>query len=105
MSDRFRQMTSATPARLDVGRAGPRYTTSAMLQFRADHARAVDAVRNEIPKHWAKRHRMMEVASEAASRELYLLHPEAGRRLRASDAAKLKRLRSRQPEKRPTVML
>ncbi|WP_425162286.1 ethanolamine ammonia-lyase light chain EutC, partial [Candidatus Binatus sp.] len=33
-------MRKSTPARLGLGRAGPRYTTSAMLALRADHARA-----------------------------------------------------------------
>jgi ethanolamine ammonia-lyase small subunit len=103
--DRFARLSSATPARLDVGRAGPRYTTAAMLAFRADHARAVDAVRNELPAGWARRHGMLEVRSQADSRETYLLRPELGRRLVPADATRLKRMRVSSRSKTPTVML
>ena len=52
----FDAMRRATPARLGVGRAGSRYTTSAMLSLRADHARAVDAVMTEVPHDWPRFH-------------------------------------------------
>ena len=41
-------MLAATPARVAVGRAGPRYHTNTMLRFRADHAAAKDAVLSEV---------------------------------------------------------
>ncbi|MGO9449757.1 MAG: ethanolamine ammonia-lyase subunit EutC [Candidatus Binataceae bacterium] len=102
--DQFDRMKRATPARLGVGRAGSRYTTAAMLAFRADHARAVDAVRNEVPAGWAKQHGMTEVHSQADSREAYLLRPELGRRLATTDVARLKRFRS-STSKQSTVMI
>ncbi len=104
-TDDFHKMALATPARLAVGRAGVRYTTRAMLAFRADHARAVDAVRIELPAEWARRHGMIEVHSQAESRETYLLCPELGRRLAAADAARLKRLRPAGKAGMPAVML
>ncbi len=88
-------MRRATPARLGVGRAGPRYTTAAMLRFRADHARAVDAVTTAVPRDWPKRHGLIEFASEASSRDEYLRFPERGRRLAKNEVAKLKRLVSK----------
>jgi ethanolamine ammonia-lyase small subunit len=88
----FDVLRRQTPARLDVGRAGPRYTTAAMLALRADHARAVDAVMTLIPSDWARRNGLIEVRSQAKSREDYLLHPERGRRLAAADVAVVKRL-------------
>ncbi len=103
--DTFARLRRATPARLGVGRAGPRYTTRAMLAFRADHARAVDAVRNELPAGWAKGHGLTEVRSQAESRDAYLLRPELGRRLATADAARLKRLRPGAKSKPPTVLL
>jgi len=101
----FDRLRRATPARLGVGRAGPRYPTAALLAFRADHARAVDAVRNELASAWASRHGMWEVCSRAQSRESYLLRPELGRRLKAADAARVKRLRPKVASGVPTVML
>jgi ethanolamine ammonia-lyase small subunit len=88
-----------------VGRAGPRYTTAALLAFRADHARAVDAVRNQLAAGWASRHGMIEVFSRAESRETYLLRPELGRRLTEADAARLKSLRPKAASRLPTVMI
>jgi ethanolamine ammonia-lyase small subunit len=104
-SNQFDKMKNATPARLDVGRAGPRYTTASLLSFRADHARAVDAVRTELPADWARRNGMTEVQSQAESREAYLLRPELGRRLRAADATRLKNLRPSTSVKSPTVLI
>ena len=88
----FDALRRETPARLGVGRAGPRYTTAAMLALRADHARAVDAVMTLVPADWARRNGLVEVRSQAESREDYLLHPQRGRRLAPSDVVVVKRL-------------
>ncbi len=88
-SDNFAAMRRATPARLGVGRAGPRYTTAAMLALRADHARAVDAVRMEVPRDWPARNAMPELKTRARDREVYLLRPELGRMLAEDDAERL----------------
>jgi ethanolamine ammonia-lyase small subunit len=99
---------ASNPARLGVGRAGPRYTTAAMLQFRADHARAVDAVVTEVGAQWARHNRLTELRSEAVSREEYLLRPERGRRLRAEDIVRLKLLNprgSRADAAKPSVLI
>ncbi len=104
----FDTMRRRTPARLAVGRAGTRYTTAAMLTFRADHARAVDAVMTEVAPRWPRRFGMLEVRSEAKTREEYLLHPERGRRLSAADAARLRRMTPSGPRagsKRPLAVL
>lgn len=82
-------MRRATPARLGAGRAGPRYTTAAMLSFLADHARAVDAVRSEVPRDWPARNAMAELSTRARDRETYLLRPELGRMLAEADAERL----------------
>ncbi len=88
----FARMRRATPARLGVGRAGSRYTTAALLQFRADHARAIDAVITEVSPQWVKRSGLIEVRSRATTRQDFLLRPELGRMLVDADAGRLRRL-------------
>src|SRR5579863_8835391 len=105
----FDTMRKSTPARLGLGRAGPRYTTAAMLSLRADHARAVDAVMTEVAHDWPQRNGLLEVHSQAATREDYLRYPERGRRLTDADARRVARLKPRRsrrgPSATPTVLL
>jgi len=81
-----------TPARLNIGRAGSRYPTASMLKFRADHARAVDAVMTEVSAEWPRKNGLAEFHSKASTRDEYLHNPERGRRLRGDEIAKLKAL-------------
>ena len=103
----FDAMRKATPARLGLGRAGPRYTTAAMLSLRADHARAVDAVMTLVARDWPQRNRLYEVHSQALTREDYIRYPERGRRLTDADAARVKRIapRGRGKSAAPSVLL
>ena len=103
----FDTMRKSTPARLGVGRAGPRYTTAAMLSLRADHARAVDAVMTMVGREWPRRNGLLEVKSQARTREDYIRYPERGRRLDAADAARVARLkpRGRGKSATPSVLL
>jgi len=105
----FDAMRKSTPARLGVGRAGTRYTTAAMLSLRADHARAVDAVMTEVARDWPRRNGLLEVHSQATTREDYLRYPERGRRLSDADAARVARLKPRGSSKSksatPSVLL
>lgn len=94
----FERLRRATPARLQVGRAGAHYTTASWLKFCADHARAVDAVMGEVSRAWPRRNAMREVRSRAVSRQQFLLRPELGRRLCEEDA---RRLRGARPKPAP----
>jgi ethanolamine ammonia-lyase small subunit len=93
-----------TSARLGIGRAGPRYPTSALLNFRADHARAVDAVMTEVGVDWPRRNGLVEFHSEATTREEFLRHPERGRRLNRNEIAKLKAL-NKASKAKPSVLI
>ncbi|HVN29136.1 MAG TPA: ethanolamine ammonia-lyase light chain EutC, partial [Candidatus Binataceae bacterium] len=98
---------ASNPARLDIGRAGTRYKTSSLLNFRADHARAVDAVMTEVSAEWPRRNGLPEFHSTATTREEYLRHPERGRRLHSDEIAKLKRLNpttSRKSPEKPSLL-
>jgi ethanolamine ammonia-lyase small subunit len=101
----FDTMRKSTPARLGLGRVGPRYTTAAMLSLRADHARAVDAVMTEVAQDWPKRHGLLEVHSQAATREDYIRYPERGRRLTAADAKRVAHLKPRGKSATPTILI
>lgn len=85
-------LRARTPARVLVGRAGPGYRTSTLLDLRQDRAAAVDAVRAELDLAAAfgpslvERWGLFEVATRAADRTDYLLRPDRGRRL--ADAAR-----------------
>ena len=100
-------MNTDTPTRLGIGRAGSRYPTNALLKFRADHARAVDAVLTEVAAEWPKKNGLVEFHSEPTSRDEYLHHPERGRRLRADEIAKLKALnpRLKKETSKPSVLI
>jgi len=79
-------LLSSTPARIGVGRAGPRYRTNTMLRFRADHAAAKDAVLSEVEPQILERLGIFEVASRAPDKPTFLQRPDLGRTL--SDAAR-----------------
>ncbi|MDR1546168.1 MAG: ethanolamine ammonia-lyase subunit EutC [Deltaproteobacteria bacterium] len=79
-----------TPARIGVGRAGPRYLTDTLLRFRADHAVAMDAVFNEIPADWIARHNLPQFRTKCDTKDVYLTRPDLGRRFDAETAAKIK---------------
>ena len=99
-------MRKSTPARLGLGRAGPRYTTAAMLSLRADHARAVDAVMTEVARDWPRCNGLLEVHSQALTREDYIRYPERGRRLTDVDAKRVARLKPRRGKSpTPSVLI
>src|SRR3954465_4050041 len=63
---------ASTPARIGVGRSGPRYRTNTMLRFRADHAAAKDAVLSEVDPALLERLGMFELASRAPDKPTFL---------------------------------
>jgi ethanolamine ammonia-lyase small subunit len=80
-------MKKATPARLGVWRAGPRYKTQTLLRFRADHAAAMDAVFNEMPEDGLiKRMNLTVIQTLCTDKDNYLTRPDLGRKF--SDEAK-----------------
>jgi ethanolamine ammonia-lyase small subunit len=93
VSDAFERLRRATPARLGLGRAGPRPTTSAALDFRADHARARDAVHGAWSDAFLAQLdalRFLRVRSAARDKETYLRRPDLGRRLAEGEAARIR---------------
>ena len=75
----FLKLKARTPARLGMGKAGPRYKTLTMLRFRADHAAAQDAVFSQVPEDFAGKHGLVPVQTKCKDKEEYLTRPDLGR--------------------------
>ncbi|HEY7376936.1 MAG TPA: ethanolamine ammonia-lyase subunit EutC [Polyangia bacterium] len=91
------RMLASTPARVAVGRVGPRYHTNTMLRFRADHAAAKDAVLSEVDPELIARLGMFEVASRAPDKAIFLQRPDLGRALSDEGRAELSKRIGRAP--------
>ncbi|MET0911239.1 MAG: ethanolamine ammonia-lyase subunit EutC [Ilumatobacteraceae bacterium] len=89
------ELRALTPARVGLGRAGGSMPTGAHLAFRADHARARDAVNRAFDgaaiaaELRAVGHPAVAVSSAAQSRPDYVRRPDQGRRLSVASAAAL----------------
>lgn len=75
----YLKLKARTPARLGMGKAGPRYKTLTMLRFRADHAAAQDAVFSQVPEDFADKHGLVPVQTQCRDKEEYLTRPDLGR--------------------------
>lgn len=84
--DGLQALMAATPARIGVGRSGPRPRTAARLLFLADHGVTQDALMHEIDPNLLEAQGLFSVTSQAANRQEYLKRPDLGRKL--SEAAK-----------------
>ena len=85
--DKFAHARSKTPARVGVGRTGPRPLTNTMLKFRFDHAAAVDAVYGEVEQGLLEKLKLFTIDTKALDdKETYILRPDLGRKL--TDEAK-----------------
>ena len=82
----YLRLKSKTPARLGVGRAGPRYKTITLLRFRADHAAAQDSVFSQVPEEFYKSAGLIHAKTECKDKDEYLTRPDLGRRFDEENA-------------------
>lgn len=81
------ELIKSTSARIGVGRAGPRYRTSSLLLFQADHAITQDALHQDIDPKLLEELGLFSVQTRiTGGKEQYLLRPDLGRQL--NDEAK-----------------
>lgn len=79
------RLRARTPARVLVDRAGAGYRTSTQLELRQAHAAARDAVRAELDLEnalgvkFVRDWKLFAVATQAKSKDEYLLRPDLGR--------------------------
>ncbi len=86
----FLALKQKTPARLGIGRAGPRYKTPTMLRFRADHAAAQDSVFSLVPETFWKTHDYVYLKTRCKDKDEYITRPDLGRRFDEENAEKLR---------------
>lgn len=84
----YMDLKRSNPARLGVGRAGPRQNTITLLRFRADHAAAMDTVQNDVPTKTIEELGLLNFKSAAPDKAEYLMNPNIGR-VFETDTAKL----------------
>ncbi|CAB3395301.1 ethanolamine ammonia-lyase subunit EutC [Kyrpidia spormannii] len=77
----LRDLLRTTPARIGVGRSGPRPCTETLLTFREDHAAAVDAVYGEVDEAVLEEFGLFVVDTMAADKDTYIRRPDLGRKL------------------------
>lgn len=82
----LRNLCATTPARLGVGRAGPRPRTRTLLLFQSDHGVTQDAIYGEVSEEVKEQLDLFTVRTKITDRDEYLLRPDLGRKL--SDEAK-----------------
>ena len=85
--EKYRRLKEKTPARLGMGKAGPRYKTLTMLRFRADHAAAQDAVFSQVSEDFGQKNGLISVKTRCDSKDEYLTRPDLGRCFDAENAA------------------
>jgi len=93
-----------TPARLGVGRAGPRYRTETLLHFLADHAAARDAVVSPVEQSALAAIGAVELSSAASDKREFLLRPDLGRKLSDQSRAVVTQQGARSPQIQLVVM-
>ncbi len=74
----YMELKRANPARLGVGRAGPRQNTATLLRFRADHAASMDTVQNDVPESTINELGLLQVQSAAPDKASFLMDPNIG---------------------------
>ncbi|MCL2298975.1 MAG: ethanolamine ammonia-lyase subunit EutC [Firmicutes bacterium] len=83
-----------TPARIGIGRAGPRLKTQTYLKFRADHAVARDAVLQDVPQEILSKLQLPTFKTKCKDKNEFLTRPDLGRQ---PDGDILQRLKQHNP--------
>lgn len=91
-------LIAATPARVGVGRSGPRPRTAASLLFLADHGITQDALFREADAALLDELGIFSVESQAADRREYLKRPDLGRKLTEESRAVLRERCAKNPD-------
>lgn len=99
--DAYYELKQYAPCRLGIGKAGARYKTLPVLEFRSAHAAAQDAVFNDVDPEVVESLGLWSVQTKCDSKDTYLTRPDLGRIL--SDEA-VETIKTK-AKKNPTVQI
>lgn len=89
------------PCRLGIGKAGARYRTLPVLEFRAAHSAAQDAVFSDVDQDFIDNMGLFTIQTKCDCKDTYLTRPDLGRVLSDEGAAVVKE----KCKKNPTVQI
>lgn len=99
--DAYYDLKQYAPARLGIGKAGARYKTLPVLEFRAAHSAAQDAVFSPMDLEFVEKLGLFVVRTMCTSKDEYLTRPDLGRKLDPEGVAMVKE----KCKKNPTVQV
>lgn len=79
--EEYLEIKKQAPCRLGIGKAGARYKTDPMLQFRAAHSAAQDAVFSDVDAEFVEKMGLFTVKTQCDNKDTYLTRPDLGRKL------------------------
>lgn len=79
--EEYLEIKRQAPCRLGIGKAGARYKTDPMLQFRAAHSAAQDAVFSDVDENFVRQMGLFTVQTQCENKDVYLTRPDLGRKL------------------------
>lgn len=94
----FQALKLKTPARLGMGRAGPRYKTETMLRVRADHAAAQDSCFSHVSDDFVRKNQFIFAQTLCRDKDEYLTRPDRGRRFDEENQATIKQTLGQNPQ-------
>ncbi|MHC1722069.1 MAG: ethanolamine ammonia-lyase subunit EutC [Aminipila sp.] len=97
----YYELKQFAPCRLGIGKAGARYKTDPLLQFRAAHSVAQDAVFSDVDAEFVERMNLFTVTTQCDCKDTYLTRPDLGRKLAPESVAVIKE----KCKKNPTVQI
>lgn len=77
----YAEQKKQAPCRLGIGKAGARVKTLPMLQFRAAHSAAQDAVFSAVDEAFVEKMGLPIVQSRCDTKDIFLTRPDLGRKL------------------------
>lgn len=97
----YQELKQFAPCRLGIGKAGARYKTDPLLQFRAAHSAAQDAVFSDVDAEFVESMNLFTVTSQCDCKDTYLTRPDLGRKLSSEAVQSIKD----KCKKNPTVQI